>query len=479
MREIIPIFARKEAQRMNLPQEFEQHTRTLMGDELYQILQKGLEDTPPTSIRLNPLKTSGYNVSVPLADGQVPWCEQGVYLQERPNFTFDPLLHSGAYYVQEAGSMFLDLVMRQYIHQPVTMLDLCAAPGGKSTVARAALPAGSVLFSNEPMHVRANVLAENIQKFGHPDCIVTNNYPRDYRKVGISFDVVLADVPCSGEGMFRKDEGAIGEWSLQNVDKCQTLQLDIIRDIWPCLKPGGLLIYSTCTFNSREDEENVNAIIAELEAEILPVAINDDWNITGSLVDDRPMYRFIPGKTRSEGLFMAVLRKPVEADEANKKQQKAPKKNDTVKGIEHWLQGDFAFVENKGQVRAIPTAWYGLYSLAVKALKVIHAGVTIGTQKGRDIIPDQSLALNIALCQDAFPRVEIDESTALSYLRKEAIMLPSDTPRGFVLLTYQYFPLGFVKNIGNRANNLYPQEWRIKSSHIPEENTHAIYLHDD
>uniref|UniRef100_A0AB33JA14 rRNA cytosine-C5-methyltransferase n=1 Tax=Prevotella sp. GTC17260 TaxID=3236796 RepID=A0AB33JA14_9BACT len=464
---------------MNLPHDFEQQTQALMGEELFQTLRKGLEETPPTSIRLNPLKTAGHKVSIPLADGRVPWCEQGMYLQSRPNFTFDPLLHSGAYYVQEAGSMFLDHVMRQYVHHPVTMLDLCAAPGGKSTVARAALPAGSVLFSNEPIHVRANVLAENIQKFGHPDCIVTNNYPRDYCKAGILFDVVLADVPCSGEGMFRKDEGAISEWSMQNVAQCQALQLDIIRDIWPCLRPGGLLIYSTCTFNSREDEENVNTIIAELGAEILPVAIEDGWNITGSLLDERPVYRFIPGKTRSEGLFMAVLRKPGEAEETGKKLQKAPRKSDAVKGMEHWLQGDFTFLENKGLIRAIPTVWYGVYAMAVKALKVIHAGVAIGTQKGRDIIPDQSLALSIALREDAFLRIEIDEFTALAYLRKEAIMLPAEAPRGFVLLTYQQLPLGFVKNIGNRANNLYPQEWRIKSSHIPEENTHAICLHDD
>ena len=227
---------------MNLPIDFEQYTRQLLGDNLYDRLKTGLDNqAAPTSIRLNPFKAQGKDVANGLNETAVPWCKDtGRYLKTRPNFTFDPLLHAGAYYVQEAGSMFVDHVVRTLIQQPVTMLDLCAAPGGKSTALRAALPEGSLLFSNEPMRTRAQILSENLQKFGHEDVIVTNNYPRDYRKSRLMFDAILADVPCSGEGMFRKDDGAREEWSLQNVDNCWQLQREIVSDVWHCLRPGGL-----------------------------------------------------------------------------------------------------------------------------------------------------------------------------------------------------------------------------------------------
>lgn len=246
-----------------LPEDFIQYTQELMGDELFQQLKQGItEGEAPTSIRLNPFKCKEGEDA---AGEPIPWCPStGRYLSTRPNFTFDPWLHAGKYYVQEASSMFVDLVIRQLVHEPVMMLDLCAAPGGKSTAVRAALPEGSLLFSNEPMRTRSQILAENIQKFGHPDMIVTNSYPRDYKKSKLQFDVILTDVPCSGEGMFRKDDGAISEWSLQNVDNCWHLQREIVSDIWNCLKPGGLLIYSTCTFNAHEDEENIAWICEEL-----------------------------------------------------------------------------------------------------------------------------------------------------------------------------------------------------------------------
>lgn len=224
---------------MTLPEEFIKYTRELMGDSRFESLVAGLTDAAPVSIRLNPQKCDVANTVITGKKGDVAWCPTGVYLNERPNFTFDPLLHAGAYYVQEASSMFVAHVLRQTVTSSVKMLDLCAAPGGKSTACRTFLPEGSLLVSNEPVRTRANILSENMQKFGHPDVIVTNNYPRDFRKSGLMFDIILADVPCSGEGMFRKDEGAISEWSVQNVENCRRLQREIVSDIWPCLKPGG------------------------------------------------------------------------------------------------------------------------------------------------------------------------------------------------------------------------------------------------
>lgn len=431
---------------MTLPREFEEYTSALMGKELYEVLKQGLSQEPTVSIRLNPYKSSytpATTNAVAGCEGEgtterhavpVPWCHNGLYLDERPNFTFDPLLHAGAYYVQEASSMFLDFALRQLVNNPVTMLDLCAAPGGKSTCARAALPDGSLLFANEPLRTRANILAENIMKFGHPDVVVTNNYPKDYKKTGLKFDVILADVPCSGEGMFRKDPNAISEWSPANVEKCQRLQRTIIDDIWQCLKPGGLLIYSTCTFNAKEDEENVQWIADNMGAEPVTLqGVESDWHITGALSGSLPVYRFIPGKTRGEGLFMAVLRKD----------------------------------GNTGTASSRLPATTELDRKAKASLNILSHGINPPAKKGKKEIPDVSLALTIMQQANKYPRVEVDRPTAIQYLRRESLTLPPDTPRGIVTITYKRLGLGFANNLGNRANNLYPQEWRIKSTHVP------------
>lgn len=453
-----------------IPKDFAEYTRRLMGDALYTILESGLAQEPPVSVRLNPFKAHDG------LDGceRVPWCEWGYWLTERPAFTFDPLLHAGLYYVQEASSMFITEAVRQCIErgiisrEPLLAADICAAPGGKSTALRTVLPEGSLLFSNEPMKPRASVLKENMVKFGHPDVIVTNNFPRDYKKTGLKFDLVVADVPCSGEGMFRKDAGAIDEWSTQNVEKCRLLQRSIIEDIWPCLKPGGTLVYSTCTFNAHEDEENVQWIADTLGAEFMALDVPGQWNITGALAGSMPCYRFIPGRTRGEGLFMAVLKK--NGNNKNDKAATAESKGKTKRKateFDKWLMGDFSVVEANDDLRAIPSRWLATYDDVVKKLHVIHAGVELGTRKGKAIIPSTSLALSTALNLSAFPQAELDFNQAINYLRKEAVTLPMGAPRGFTLVSYRQHPLGFVKNIGQRANNLYPQEWKIKSSHVP------------
>lgn len=420
-----------------------------MGEQLAARLAEGLTQEPTISIRINPYKARLLGQSEPFADESgkaeaikpavaadpVPWCCGGFYLKERPNFTFDPLLHAGLYYVQEASSMFLDHVLRHLIHTPVQMLDLCAAPGGKTTCAMAALPTGSVLYSNEPVRNRAQILNENVLKFGHPDIIVTNAYPADYRKTGLSFDVILTDVPCSGEGMFRKDEGAIAEWNTAGVEKCWRLQRDIVETIWPCLRPGGLLIYSTCTFNAHENEENVAWIAQELGAEFVEIPTKKEWNIVGSLIDDHPVYRFLPGTARGEGLFMAVLRKKTsEREEAGEKRTE----------------------------RDFPIS------------KVISHGPLPDIQKGKKSIPDASQALTIN--DMPFPTAELPYHDALAYLQGQSIVLPADTPKGFVAVTYKGLAIGLVKNLGNRANNLHPTPWRIRTTHLPSEETTIIHL---
>jgi len=413
---------------MNLPQEFVDYTSALFGYERWKNFFKALEEKPTTSIRFNPWKYCQEQIfpdAIP-----VPWCRDAYYLNERPNFTLDPLLHAGVYYVQEAGSLFLDRVLRQYVNAPVLALDLCAAPGGKSTLMRAALPQGSMLISNEPDRRRANILLENILKQGHPDVLVTHNYPQDFKQTSWTFDVILTDVPCSGEGLFRKDEGAIKEWSPSNVNFCQKRQRKILEDIWPCLRAGGLLIYSTCTFNTKENEENVRFIMEELGAEILPVPIKPEWQITGSLLNgwNYPVYRFIPGITQSEGLFMAVLRK----------------------------KGERA-------IHTILPSSARRYAQANKLIHLLSDGNPLPEQKGKDQIPTAAQALSLNLEQDVYPHIELTLEQALLYLHREALSLPAGAPQGFVIVTYMKHPLGFIKNLGERANNLYPKNWAIRS----------------
>ena len=465
---------------MNLPQAFVERTRHLLGEE-YTHFEEALQQEVPVSIRPNRQKL------VHEVEGQpVPWAASGLYLKHRPTFTFDPLFHAGCYYVQEASSMFVERVLHEYVQEPVVMLDLCAAPGGKSTLCRSALPEGSLLVANEVMRNRSQILAENLIKWGHPEVVVTNNDPADFTELTHLFDVILTDVPCSGEGMFRKDQVAVDEWSLENVDICWQRQRRILTAIWPSLKPGGILIYSTCTFNREEDEDNVAWIARELGANILPVSIEESWGITGNLVGgDFPVYRFLPHKTKGEGFFLAVLRKHEDAcDEAPKRFSKTSARMDkkkkgkdakqplvVPKEAKEWLgeASAYSLAMKDTQVIAFPKAYQDEYDLLQQYLKVIHAGITMGEIKGKDLIPHHSLAMSTALASEAFPKAEVSYEQAIAFLRKEGLILDIDVPRGYVLLTYKDAPLGFVKNIGNRANNLYPQEWRIRSGYLPEE----------
>ena len=463
---------------MNLPQSFVERTRQLLGDEQYPLFEQALGTEVPVSIRPNRMKCN-----LPVAGEPVPWAPSGIYLEKRPTFTFDPLFHAGCYYVQEASSMFVERVLREYVQEPVVMLDLCAAPGGKSTLCRSALPEGSLLVANEVMRNRSQILAENLMKWGHPEVVVTNNDPADFTDLTHLFDVILTDVPCSGEGMFRKDQVAVDEWSLENVDICWQRQRRILSDIWPALKPGGLLIYSTCTFNREEDEDNVAWIARELGADMLEVPVEEAWGITGNLIGDSfPVYRFLPHKVKGEGFFLAVLRKHAgEVETVEPRAEKKKKGGKDVKGkapqlsvpkeAKDWLQepGDYQLTINGTNVQAFPKSHETVYILLQQYVKVIHAGITLGEMKGKDLIPHHSLAMSTALANDAFPKAEVTYEQAIAYLRKESLVLDAGIPRGYVLLTYQNIPLGFMKNIGNRANNLYPQEWRIRSGYLPEE----------
>lgn len=380
--------------------------------------------------------------------------------------------------------MFLEQAIRTYVTTPVRCLDLCAAPGGKSTHLSSLLPDGSLLVSNEVIRNRSYILAENLAKWGNASTIVLNNDPAEIGEaLPEQFDLIVTDVPCSGEGMFRKDEASVGEWSVENVQLCAARQRRILHDIWPALRPGGLLIYSTCTYNTEEDEENVRHIVEELGAEALPVATDETWHVTGPLRYGNPVYRFFPHKTKGEGFFLAVLRK--EGEEEYEAENERPTKSSKNKGKkdkkatlpipqeawDYFREKENITLEWDGpQLRMIPTTHKSFIDrIRDKRLRILSAGVVVGESKGKDLIPSQALALSQELNPSAFPDAELTWEEAIRYLRKEAITLPEGLPKGYLLMRYQGIPLGFVKHLGNRSNNLYPQEWRIRSGYLPDE----------
>lgn len=425
---------------------------------------------PSVSIRFNKRKNKCADSELVTSEA-VPWLsDSGFYLDERPAFTFIPQMHQGLFYVQDASSMFIAHVIKQLVSpgNPVKYLDACAAPGGKTTAAIDALPDGSLITANEYDFRRASILAENVIKWGYPGTIVSRGDTRKFRKLRDEFDIIAADVPCSGEGMFRKDEEAVNQWSPNLVNECAERQKEIIDNIWHSLRAGGYFIYSTCTFNRQENEDMVNHILAEYDAQSVEIIINPDWGIVKSplLPEGVFGYRFIPGRIRGEGLFMAVFKK--EGEYTLKKEKESKKKVKTKSDaicteVANRIvnPGNYELIGTKEKITAFPVAYSNDLKRLAQHLDIIHYGIPLATVKGKDFIPEQALACSTEINRKSFPSIDVNRDSALQYLRREAITLQEGTPKGYVLITYCNIPLGFVKNIGNRANNLYPEQWRI------------------
>lgn len=460
---------------MGLSGQFIDEIKGLLPHDEADELIKALSDSEPSvSVRVNSGKSKNCHTS-----GIVPWCDKGFYLDERPQFTFDPLLHAGCYYVQDASSMFLAHALNMLISdsEPVRYLDLCAAPGGKTTAAIDTLPEDSLVVANEIMSGRSQILKENIIKWGNPNCIVTNNDSAAFSKLTHFFDIIAADVPCSGEGMMRKDDEAVAQWSPVLVAECADRQREIVTNAWQALRPGGFLIYSTCTFNRQENEDIVEYIVNELCGESIEIKTSPEWNIHPAIDSPIHGYHFFPHRTRGEGLFLSAIRKP--DDEVchklkapNKKKGKKEKPQQVPATLKGWVAGGMAMTMNGDTVNAFPASYTDELALLQEHLKIIYYGCEVATVKGRDLIPAHSLAVSTCRAAGTFPECDVDYATAIAYLRGETVTI--DAPRGCVLLTYADSPIGFVKNLGNRANNLYPKEWRIKSTHIPAAPPHIL-----
>ncbi len=424
-------------------------------------LLEALRTESPVSVRINRSKWKGS----PAGAEQVAWCKDGFYLEKRPKYTLDPLLHAGCYYPQEASGMFLEQVFKQAVpdHDNIKVLDLCGAPGGKATHLSTLIGEKGMLVANEVIRTRAYVLAENITKWGLSNAIVTRNDPSDLGSLHGFFDLIIVDAPCSGEGMFR-DEVAINEWSVENGTLCSERQRRILMDVWPALRENGILVYSTCTFNPGENEENIKWLIAKHEAESMSLDISQFKGITE--IDHAGIYGygFYPGKIKGEGLFISVLRKTGKQAVISERSKRSSDNKLTRDEKSVALDWTFFKEENLTKARDEVISFPGNqenYSMLSKRLRMISPGTRIFTEKQNKYLPSHELAMSVFLKKNIFPSIELDLLRALSFLRKDSIA-PESSAKGWNLISYNGIVLGFVNNIGNRLNNYYPVEWRIR-----------------
>ena len=454
-----------------IKESFRKYLEEAIGSENALIAFSAFDAPASVSVRANPFK-----VGKTPEGRQVSWCSHGRLLPERPQFTLDPHFHGGAYYVQDSSSMFVGHVFRTLAKKinlpqgrPVRVLDLCAAPGGKTTdlitSLREMFGDRFLLVSNEVMKQRVGILADNVALWGDPNVVVTSDDPRAFASLPGFFDVIVADVPCSGEGMFRKDEEAQKQWSEDNVALCEARQRRIVADVWPALAQDGLFIYSTCTFNKYENDGNMKWIADELGAEQLTQ--EDSVGLCDGILKTQYGYSLVPGFVEGEGQYCGALRKTsdVEFAEVRIRQQrpgKGGKETPMPKGLEKLLNTEAAFRMKGETVTAVPSALAQSVAALEQTLHIVAAGCALGTVKGSLLVPDADLALSLMLKEDAFLSAEVDRKTALAYLHRDAIALPADIEKGYVLIRHEGLPLGFVKNLGNRCNSLHPQSRRIR-----------------
>jgi 16S rRNA C967 or C1407 C5-methylase (RsmB/RsmF family)/NOL1/NOP2/fmu family ribosome biogenesis protein len=435
-----------------------------------------------TSIRLNQAKLSITNNEQASLDKEwvgitthgsrltthVPWSSYGYYLPNRPSFTFDPLFHAGTYYVQEASSMFLEQVLTQTtaINQPLRVLDLCAAPGGKSTLLQSLLNEKSLLVSNEVIKSRAAVLEENLVKWGAGNVIITNNDPAHFARLENYFDVIVIDAPCSGSGLFRRDASAIDEWSENNVALCSQRQQRIIADAWPALKQDGILIYSTCSYSAAEDEDILDWMHETFDVESKTLQLQEDWYVTETFSQKHQGagYRFYPDKIKGEGFFIAALQKKEGAAWISTKPRKSrpeqlSKTEEAI--VRPWLKEGAPIILFKQQdnIIALPLGLENELPILQSALYIKSAGIMLGKIAGKNFIPDHALAMS-SLVNENIPRIELGLQQALQYLRRDEFSVDSEQ-KGWSLVSYRQHNLGWIKILPGRFNNYYPKEWRI------------------
>jgi 16S rRNA C967 or C1407 C5-methylase (RsmB/RsmF family)/NOL1/NOP2/fmu family ribosome biogenesis protein len=468
---------------VQLPQQLIDSLAGIAGFEKEAFVQIHESGEQVTSVRVNPGKWSMVNGEWSMANGippafqqhfsitpsaNIPWSSFGYYLPQRPAFIFDPLIHAGAYYVQEASSMFLEQALTQTTDtsQPLRVLDLCAAPGGKSTLLQSLITADSLLVSNEVIKARAAILEENCVKWGGPNVIVTNSDPATFARLENFFDVIVIDAPCSGSGLFRREPEAIGEWSEQNVQLCYQRQQRILADVFPALKEGGVLIYSTCSYSKEEDENIGDWLMDAFTVHSLPLKTDASWGIVETKSDKHQTYgyRFFPNKVKGEGFFISCFRK----QEGSGNTVRAPKRpvlqkasKNEVAIVQPWLQpGNLVQLwKQKDELFAFPQQLEKELLTIADNIYVRRAGTSIGKIAGNDLVPDHALAVS-TLVNGSIVAVTLKKEEAIQYLRKDEVSITTGQ-KGWTLVQFEHYNLGWIKVLQNRINNYYPQGWRI------------------
>jgi 16S rRNA C967 or C1407 C5-methylase (RsmB/RsmF family)/NOL1/NOP2/fmu family ribosome biogenesis protein len=455
----------------SLPKELLSSLAGLPGFNATSFEQVHADGRQVTAIRLNPAKPVAGMEVLPeegsRAGIRIPWSSWGYYLPERPAFVFDPLFHAGTYYVQEASSMFLEQALRQTadLTRPLRVLDLCAAPGGKSTLLQSLLSPDSLLVSNEVIRTRVNVLQENLVKWGAANTIITSNDPRDFQRLENYFDVIVVDAPCSGSGLFRRDPAAIAEWSTDNVQLCHQRQQRILADCWPALRQDGILIYSTCSFSKEEDEEILDWMVEDLDVTPCRLEIDPAWNIVETMGEKGGYgYRMYPDRVQGEGFFIGCLRKNDGGSYSRPRSRKPGSEQLSKKeegGMSSWLGTDLPlfFFRHQEYAHALPLSLAEDLAILQSACYLKKAGVLLGKPGAKEFIPEHDLALSVLISR-GLPAVSLSREQAVQYLRKEEIH-PDSVHRGWTLAQYAGQNLGWIKILPNRSNNYYPKEWRI------------------
>jgi 16S rRNA C967 or C1407 C5-methylase (RsmB/RsmF family)/NOL1/NOP2/fmu family ribosome biogenesis protein len=416
--------------------------------------------SPVTSIRLNPAKQTGTYAN----NERVPWCNNGYYLSERPVFTLDPAYHAGAYYVQEASSMFLELLLKKVLsgRTGLRVLDLCAAPGGKSTLIASLLDRESLLISNEVIRARASILDENMARWGHMNTWVTGNDARDFGKLTGYFDVIVADAPCSGSGLFRKDVRALDEWSEANVNLCAGRQQRILADVWPALKEDGVLIYATCSYSPQEDEEILDWLAGEYNVATVAAEIKEDWGVT-PVTSAKGMtgYRFFPDKVKGEGFFIAALQKKEESESLRAARFKSVSDKKIQQMAGHLLRdADYSFIKTGAEYSAVRSSHEPDIQILQKFVYLRNTGLKLGAPAGKDWLPAHEVAMSID-ANENIPCLNVNKEQALRFLKREEMGI-ADVEKGWLVVRYNGLGLGWIKSLGNRVNNYLPKHWRIR-----------------
>lgn len=445
---------------------FSAHLSNILPEPAAEILNS-MDQPQFPSIRFNRAKPA----VVDHTGTPVPWEARALQLDTQPAFIRDPYWHAGAYYVQESSSMYLGQLLRQALHtadgaKPLLALDLCAAPGGKSTHLLDVLPDNALLVSNELLPKRNAILRENLIRWGRPNIIITQNEPAHFRPYAELFDLVVVDAPCSGEGLFRRDKTAIQEWRAEAVQHCALRQQDILDEATRLVKMNGLLLYSTCTFEPSENEAQVERLLQQ-GFELIPAEKLFPEPTEGLLPGT---LRFYPHKTSGSGFFIACLRKvketaaPTSTAAPNTKQRVFPISPSGWKDAAQWITQpeNHSILQTPYAVHAFPKAWCDELLYFNQHLHIKYFGCELGELKQELFIPAHALALS-TLIRPEIPALETDRENALTYLRKESQALPdlADKQPGWRLIRYKGLNLGWIKVLPGRINNYLPANWRI------------------